>query len=136
MENYVYFFSNFFLINVGILFLLPLFFRTKEEYDVIRKYIFGNSAHIYLGIMGLVLTVLCLIFPMTGPIIIGDLLPAAGLLLYSLMLLLGYIRVSKYLKRNMVREGEMILNSFQIPAGILGIIIGVLHIFLGRIFLL
>lgn len=136
MKMYLYFFSSFFLIYLGIVFLLPLVFKTKEEYDVIKKYLFGSGLHVFGGILGCVLAMLLVVFPLDGTFLVGDLLPAVAILVLSVLLLLGYVRISKYLSKKMIEEGSTILDSLQIPAGIMGIVMGLLHVFFASVIFL
>lgn len=130
----LYFFSNFFLICCGLLFILPLFFSSKDEYDKIKKIIFVNKHHNIFGFFGILISLLILVFPMNNMktqktiIIVGDLIPMIVIFIMSATLLFGQIRHSKILDENMSKKGDEILTSFQIPIGIAGIICGIIHI--------
>lgn len=136
ITDVVFFFSSFFLINTGIIFTLPLAFKTKEDYDGVKKFLFGNSLHIQAGFFGLVIFVLLLFFSKDEIMIFGDLAPALMTLVLTVLLLLGYIRVGKFLTGELKERGTYILESIQLPAGILGIITGLVHVFFGNILFL
>ena len=125
----IYFFSNFLLVFFGFLFLLPIIVRTKSEYDILKKYIFGNIIHVFTGIIGIILGFIVLIFPYDKILIIGDLVPAMCIFLISVTLIFGYIRISQSIEHKMLVEGQIILEKFQIPIGMIGIIAGTGHIF-------
>ena len=132
----IYFFSNFFLIFFSLLFLLPLIIKTKKEYDLLKKYIFGNIIHVFIGMGGIILGCIVLVFPYDRIILLGDFIPAVCLLLVSITLVFGYIRISKSIENEMLDEGQVLLDKFQIPIGILGMVAGVAHIFFPGIVLL
>ena len=132
----IYFCTNFFLLFFGLLFLLPLIMKTKEEYDIIKQYIFGNILHVYTGIFILILGFIILIFPYDTILIIGDLIPAVALIIVSLTLFFGYIRLSKSVDNSLLSEGQAILEKLQIPIGFMSISAGIIHILLPAIIFL
>jgi len=136
IEKLVYFFSCFFLLNTGFIFTLPLFFKTKEEYDKIKIYIFGNSLHVYGGVLGIIISAMLCFFSVENIMVIGDLLPASTIFINSVMLLFGYIRISKYLNQKMIKKGDDILTSLQIPIGLFSIVTGIIHVFFNNIIIL
>lgn len=131
-----YFFTNFFLINSGFLFILPLFFASKTDYDKINNLFSRNIFFVVMSFLGILLFFLLLFFPSAKIVIFGDLLPALVLLLDAAIYLFGYIRMSKYLDKKTITRGENILIRLQIPLGIVSITIGIIHVFLGGVVLL
>lgn len=129
----IYFFINFFLLISGFVFVLPLFFDTKEKYDTINEFIFGNHIHVLLGFVGIIFAIANIFLPVDLILIIGDLLPILILLIISFLLLLGFVRNSKYLPSKLVNKGNNILTNLQIPIGFVGIGVGFIHIFLANI---
>jgi len=130
----VYFFSNFYMLVFGLIFILPLFYSSKEEYDKVKKIIFGNKLHTYIGFFGIVLTTLEITFPMPAllktdsVIIFGDFIPSVIILIISITLIFGFIRNSKILSPQLIKKGDDILTSFQIPIGIISVLVCAIHI--------
>ncbi len=124
------------LIVIGFIFILPLLLKTKEEFDTLKKYIYGSGIPVYTGVVSLTASILMLFFPMKEIIILGDLIPMLVLLTMSITLLFGYIRQSRYISEEMRTRGESILTSLQVPIGIISIVSGVIHIFFPEIIFL
>jgi hypothetical protein len=126
----LYFFTAYYLINTGFLFFLPLMIKTKKDYDVIKSYLYKKALQFLLGIAGIIVGILRLIFPHDAPIILGDLIPAILSIVVGLTFLLGHIRFTIGLSQQQMQEGKEILASLQIPIGIIAFTAGILHVFL------
>lgn len=136
MKLTLYFFTSFFLINSGILLIMPLLINTKEEYDIIMKYFTAHAVRLILGGLCFISAVLKLFFPFNDILIVGDIIPLASLALCSLTLLLGYIQFSKILNSEEVKKGAEILRRLEIPIGFISITAGIIHIFLPNVIFL
>ena len=136
MKLYVYFFLNFYLLLTALLFVLPAFFRTREEYDIVRRVFFRRRVQLPVAFTGIVLSVLAVFFPMDGRILIGDLLPVLAALGAAFLLLMGHVRHAAVLNVRMRQEGEAVLNAVQIPAAAAAVLTALLHVFFsGTLFL-
>ncbi len=136
LEVILYFCTSLFLINSGFVFILPLFFKTKEDYDVVKNIFLKNSLYVFIGFLGLILCVFLLFLPMANIIIVGDIIPVIIVLINSVMYLFGYIRLSKYLDEKIIQRGERILENIQIPLGFVSLLAGFVHIFFAKILFL
>jgi hypothetical protein len=131
-----YFFVSYSLLNSSILFVLPLMYKSKEEYDRMCKVLFSIKVNILLGFLCLISAVLVVFFPVSRILIIGDLIPLILLLVMSFFNLSEFIRQSRYLDKDMAQLGSKILTHIQIPLGIAGIVVSFLHILFSHYILL
>ncbi len=92
------------------------------------------------GIIGLILIVIGIlkifvpegttswVYPMTRQLFIGDLLPMLASLLLGVVLAGGII--GKFIGKDKEGKIKSFADSFRVPAGIAGIVVGILHNFL------
>ena len=116
-----------YLVFVGFAFLLPVFVRSKADYDTIKRYFFGGRAQSPAGIVGAVLAVTVLLWPKGNVAVVGDLVPALVLALDAAVLLMGRVRLSTTVEAAAVERATAILGNLQIPIGGLSFAVGVLH---------
>lgn len=117
----------------GFVFLLPLLFPTKESWETVNSVLFRALFMILSGVMGLMLAILKLFFPVAGVVVFGDFLPVLALSTGCLFHWFGYIRNSRSLDPKLKEKGVTILSGLQVPAGIALLAVGLIHLFLGPI---
>ncbi|PKL15132.1 MAG: hypothetical protein CVV50_01090 [Spirochaetae bacterium HGW-Spirochaetae-6] len=120
-----YFISTFFLIVGGFISFLPLLVKTNQ---VLKNWIFQVKFQLRWAVYGVLSTILFIFFPVDGTLFFGDLLPFIASIVLSVLFALGYIRQTKYLQENQIRQADKILTAIQIPAGIMAFLVGLLHI--------
>jgi uncharacterized membrane protein HdeD (DUF308 family) len=125
----LFFFSTFFLVGGGIIALLP---GVKNIQSDFKKQILKPRVQMRLGVYGLAACAVFGFFPADGTLLLGDLLPFLVSLLLMVLFLMGYVRESSHLDENTVRKADQFLTGFQIPAGILAILAGLLHMLFPR----
>lgn len=132
----IYFLTNYFLLTSGFIFLSPLLFKSKEDYEKAKKYFFKARSRILFGILGMGIFSLALFFPYTTIIIIGDLIPVTAVFFSSIIYLISYIKMSKYLDEKKLEKAETTLLSLQVPVGGINIALAVIHILIPHILFL
>jgi len=115
------------LMGVGLLFLLPILLKRKEDYDHIKALTYKTSLPIWLGILAILNALFGFFLPIDNLIILGDLIPDLILGILGVFLLASYVRIAKFIDTEVVEQAERLLDILQIPFGILALSVGLLH---------
>ncbi len=76
------------------------------------------------------------IFPINDVIIIGDLFPAAVLMINGMVLLPGFVKFSKSLENEKIEKVMGVIKKIEIPIGIISLLAGIIHVFIPFMFFL
>jgi hypothetical protein len=136
LRTAVYALSCSYLLLGSFLLILPLFFETKNEFDVIKKGLLANTFPVSMGVLGLFIAAMQLLLPYTKVPFIGDLLATITVIVVSITLVFSYVRFTRHLSNRMIQRGDSILSRLQIPVGFFGLGAFLIHLLFGSILFL
>jgi hypothetical protein len=120
---------NLYLVAGAVLFIVPVASKSKEESDAVMRLFGSPRKRVALGLFGLPLAGLLLAFPADGILVFGDLVPAAAILLESLILLSSYARLGRYVDKKAMGRAMNLLDLLYFPLGLGFFGVAILHIF-------
>jgi hypothetical protein len=117
-----------FLFFSGLWFLLPQVITDKEVYGAFSRVYSRVSLSFLIALLGAVLAILGLIFPINGGILFGDLLPNLLIILAATFFFFQYIRAVDGLEEEARQKATEVLDSLQMPLGLVCWITAILHL--------
>jgi len=132
----IYFLSVFFNGLAGLVLSSDYISEKFSGFTGVRDLINGAKPKFTIGLIAFIIGALKLFAPVSGWLILGDLLPAFGGLLLGFILLMDFLRERSVMNSDVLVRIDSLVTSNKTAAGVIGLLIALLHFFFCGTFIL